>query len=270
MTIRNKLILGFACLLILMAAVAGIGITALRSLQRDAHQATTVGDRLNSIALEIQVHNLEAQRRVKSYLAEVGKPGPQKARALYLEEADFEIHEMETLAARALAMSPTSEQRATFGKLSQSIPAYKAALAQAIAAAEKHDSAEEQYQAAADKLHDDAEDGEVTGRDASQTSEQDIERTSRGAMTLSIGVSLIGLLAGIVMSTVILRAILRPVNHLKDVAENVSMGNLKIQVNRFSTDEIGDLSDSFGRMLTAVRFFRMEAEEAARSTGDSL
>jgi HAMP domain-containing protein len=50
------------------------------------------------------------------------------------------------------------------------------------------------------------------------------------------------------------------VDHLKEVAENVSMGNLQIEVKRFSDDEIGDLSDSFARMLTAVRYFRMEAE----------
>lgn len=48
--------------------------------------------------------------------------------------------------------------------------------------------------------------------------------------------------------------------HLKDVAENVSLGNLNIAVRRYSNDEIGDLADSFSRMVTAVRFFRMEAE----------
>ena len=41
------------------------------------------------------------------------------------------------------------------------------------------------------------------------------------------------------------------------------MGNLDIAVHRYSEDEIGDLADSFSRMVTAVKFFRMEAAEAA-------
>ncbi len=265
-TIRNKLILGFSCLLVLMASVAGIGSYALRSLKRDAHQATTVGDRLNSIAIEIQVHNLEAQRRVRSYLAAVDTMGPQKARETYLDEADFEIHELESLAAKAVSIAPTDEKRAVFAKVGDGLAVYKQALDSAVQAAEKgadnktRADAAAQYELAADKLHDNAEDGEVAGRDASQASELDIERTSKQATSLSMGISIVGLLVGIGMSVALLRAILRPVDHLKDVAENVSMGNLTMEVKRFSNDEIGDLSDSFSRMLTAVRYFKMEAQ----------
>jgi methyl-accepting chemotaxis protein len=276
-TIRNKLIGGLSGLLILIAAVACIGAYALRSLRHDAHDATTVGDRLNSIALEIQVHNLEAQRRVRSYLAAIAALGPKKAREMYLEEADFEIHEMDTLFAKAVAISPTAEKRAKFAKIGESLTFYKSALDRAVTAAEKGSNAavrgdaEAQYELAADKLHDNAEDGEVAGREASETSEANIERTSSRAFSLSMGISVIGLLGGIGMSIVLLRAILLPVNHLREVAENVSMGNLQIEVRRFSDDEIGDLSDSFSRMLTAVRFFRMEAamvqEEAQPEAG---
>jgi HAMP domain-containing protein len=59
-----------------------------------------------------------------------------------------------------------------------------------------------------------------------------------------------------------------PVEHLKEVAENVSMGNLQISVRRFSDDEIGDLADSFARMVVAVRFFQMEAEASNAGTGE--
>jgi HAMP domain-containing protein len=55
---------------------------------------------------------------------------------------------------------------------------------------------------------------------------------------------------------------------LKEVAENVSMGNLQISVRRFSDDEIGDLADSFSRMVVAVRFFQMEAEASNAGTGE--
>jgi hypothetical protein len=38
------------------------------------------------------------------------------------------------------------------------------------------------------------------------------------------------------------------------------MGNLEISVRRYSEDEIGDLADSFARMVAAVKYFRMEME----------
>mgnify|MGYP003348233860 CR=1 FL=1 len=64
-TIRNKLIAGFAGALLMMAGVAGVGMYAVFSLRQSAQEATRVGGQLNAVALEIQVHNLEAARRIK-------------------------------------------------------------------------------------------------------------------------------------------------------------------------------------------------------------
>ena len=261
-----------------MAAVAGIGAWSLLTLKRDAHDATTVGGRLNSIAIEIQVHNLEAQRRIKSYLSEVGKLGPEKARSMYLEEADFEIHEIESLTAKAIAIAPDSEKRAKFTKVADSLALYKNALGDAVrdagagVTAEQRTASVAKYENAAEALHDDAEDGEVAGRDASEASEADIARTSKRAESLSLGISFGGLIIGIGMSIALLRAILQPVDHLKEVAENVSLGNLDIAVRRYSNDEIGDLADSFSRMVAAVKFFRAESEDAvaAGAPGEKL
>jgi HAMP domain-containing protein len=155
---------------------------------------------------------------------------------------------------------------------------YKEALGRTIKAAEAGDddlqreTAAAQYDLAADALHEDAEDGEVVGRNASKSSEENIERTSRRAAFLTVGISLLGLVLGSAVSVLLHRAILRPVDHLKEVAENVSLGNLDIAVRRYSNDEIGDLADSFSRMVVAVKFFRAESEDAlaARLTGERL
>jgi methyl-accepting chemotaxis protein len=105
----------------------------------------------------------------------------------------------------------------------------------------------------------------MAGRDASQTSQDRIEQISKTSVPTVIGVSLLGLGIALVMSMILLRAILLPVDHLKEVAENVSLGNLSMNVRRFSDDEIGDLADSFSRMVTAVRFFQSEAEAATQA-----
>ena len=171
-----------------------------------------------------------------------------------------------------MGIAPTPEKREKFQKIVEESGDYQSALAAVVKAAEKDAESEETaaakavYEKVAEQLHDSAEDGEVAGRDASQTSFDDIERTSKRSVGMAIGVSLMGMLLGITMSYKLCRAILVPVEHLKDVAENVSLGNLEIAVRRYSSDEIGDLADSFSRMVTAVKFFRAESEDALAGT----
>jgi HAMP domain-containing protein len=269
MNIRNKLNLGFAGLLLLMAIVAVNGCLAFFTMKRSAHEATTVGGRLNSVALEIQVHNLEAQRRVKNFLLDAPVIGLAQAKDQYLEEAQFEIHEIRTLADKAVGIAPDAEKRSKFDKVAKSAVTYEAAVNSLISAVGNggdEKAAVVVYEDAAEKLHESAEDGEVAGRDASQSSEENIKRVSDRSIALALGISLAGLVLGIAASYFLSRAILIPVDHLKDVAENVSMGNLQVEVHRYSNDEIGDLADSFARMVTAVKFFRMEAELTQEET----
>jgi methyl-accepting chemotaxis protein len=259
------LIAGFSAVLVLMALVAGIGGYAVYSLRDSAYNATRVGARLNSVALEIQVHNLEAERRAKKYLLD-DKGETQRKRDSYLEEARFEIHEIQSLGEKAVAIAQTQATRAKFQKIAASAAQYEQALAKVVEsgktglASADAQTALAAYEDAAENLHEDAEDGEVVGKDASQSSLEAIDRTSTRAMSLVIGISILGLVLGIAVSYRLAQAILIPVDHLKDVAENVSLGNLDIAVKRYSEDEIGDLADSFSRMVTAVKFFRMEAE----------
>src|SRR5579871_1194854 len=115
-TIRNKLTLGFCGVMVLMAAVAGIGTYAVFSLRQSAYNATRIGGRLNAVALEIQVHNLEAARRVNRYLAQIKSGGPEKP--AYLEEARFEVHEIRSLVDKAIEIAPTRAMRSKFEKIS--------------------------------------------------------------------------------------------------------------------------------------------------------
>jgi nitrogen fixation/metabolism regulation signal transduction histidine kinase len=268
MTIKNKLLLGFTGVLLLMAAIAGIGSYAVFSLRKSAQDTTRIGDRLNSISVEIQMHNLEAQRKVKSYFLERGAMGEQKASETYLDEANFEISEIQSLASRALKLAPTDETRSKFARINASVDLYVQSMDAAVeaskgnAAGKNAQAAMASYENAAEQLHESAEDGEIAGRDAAQSFQEEIERISKRSVALVIGFSIAGLILALAVSFTLARAILVPVGHLREVAESVSMGNLNVAVHRYSNDEIGDLADSFARMVTAVKFFRMEAEEA--------
>jgi HAMP domain-containing protein len=275
-TIRNKLIAGFTGVLVLMSLIAGIGCYAVFSLRHSAQDAVRIGSRLNSISLEIQVHNLEAQRRITAYLASHAGPTVASLKAedaqaadQYLEEAQFEIQEIQQLSARAVKIAPNAEKRAKFEKVAAGVDAYQAALDGAVSAAKAGPgspaakAALEAYEASATHLHEAAEDGEVAGREAAQLSQQEIQTVSSRSVLLVSVFSIAGLVLGFVVSLTLSRAILNPVDHLREVADNVSLGNLDIAVRRYSNDEIGDLADSFSRMVTAVKFFKYEAEDAA-------
>lgn len=266
-TIKNKLVGGYTLLILLMTVIAVIGIDSVFGLRRSALETARVGDRLNAISLEIQVHNLEAQRKTKGYVAEFKQLGPEKARETYLDEAEFEVHEIESLSAKAVKISPSQEKRAKFQLIADAARSFSESLAAVALSIEKSGGAPDQtaatnYEGAAKRLSEAAEDGELAGRDASQSSQDNIEQISKRAVPTVIFVSLAGIVLAMVMSFGLSRAILVPVEHLKEVAENVSMGNLNMSVKRFSEDEIGDLADSFSRMVTAVKFFKLDAEES--------
>jgi HAMP domain-containing protein len=219
------------------------------------------------MAIEIQVHNLEAARRVKNYLSEQEVPGAEKKRRMYLEESKFEINEIQSLASKAMAIAPTPQTRTKFTKITEAAAQFGQAVDNVVQSSKSGvdsgivKAAVAAYEDAAEELHESAEDGEIVGHDASQTSLEAIDRTSSRSVALVVGISILGLALGIVVSYKLSRAILIPVDHLKEVAENVSLGNLDVAVRRYSEDEIGDLADSFSRMVTAVKFFRMEAEQ---------
>ena len=266
LTIKSKLVGGCSCLLLVILGVAGIGAFSVLSLRRSAFQTTRVGDRLNAESLEIQVHTLQAESQVRDYLNGIKTMGAQQSKETYLDEAEFEVNEIQNLAANLMKISPTEAVRAKFAHIPAAANAYTEALDNIVNNSGSNGKSEESkasldaYEKAATRLSESAEDGEITGHDASQTSQMEIEVTSKRSVALVTGVSLFGLIFALTMSVALSRAILVPVEHLKDVAENVSLGNLDMTVRRYSEDEIGDLADSFSRMVTAVKFFRSEAQ----------
>ena len=50
-----------------------------------------------------------------------------------------------------------------------------------------------------------------------------------------------------------------PVNALRDAADSISRGNFDVHLPVAPEDEIGDLADSFERMISAIRFFRAQS-----------
>jgi HAMP domain-containing protein len=268
-TIKNKLWGGCIGFVLLMVIVATISVWAVINLRRSALETARVGDRLNAISLEIQVHNLEAQRLAAAFVGSVNRIGLQEAKDEFLDEANFEVSSIQALAEKAVAIAPDAKKRAVFQRVSNAADKYAQTLEQVARAAELKtgNAISPDYDASVQELREAAEDGELAGKDASQSSQIAIERISGQAVPLVIGVCILAFVLAVAASVVMARAILIPVNHLREIAEKVSLGDLDIAVTHHCDDEMGELADSFSRMVSAVKFFRMESTDDERSHG---
>jgi HAMP domain-containing protein len=63
------------------------------------------------------------------------------------------------------------------------------------------------------------------------------------------------------------RALVRPLGELKEAADKISKGNFDVELDIRSGDEIGELSDSFERMVAAIKYFRETAREGPEEVG---
>lgn len=57
------------------------------------------------------------------------------------------------------------------------------------------------------------------------------------------------------------REMVRPLRELKDATDRISRGDFDVKINIRSGDEIGELADSFERMVAAIKFFREHARK---------
>jgi HAMP domain-containing protein len=73
---------------------------------------------------------------------------------------------------------------------------------------------------------------------------------------------LILIIAAMISSVLAARALLAPLHKLERAADQVSRGNLDVDLDIHSRDEIGDLAESFERMVAAIRFFRAHSRES--------
>lgn len=84
------------------------------------------------------------------------------------------------------------------------------------------------------------------------------------------------ILVALLLALLVARALVKPLRELELAADRISKGDFDVEIDVRSNDEVGDLADSFERMVAAIKFFRehsrSEAEDAKRlheSGGDA-
>lgn len=72
-------------------------------------------------------------------------------------------------------------------------------------------------------------------------------------MQVVAGVAFFGIAAALVLAIAIARSITRPVSHLAEVADRISLGELDVEIDVHGSNEVGQLAESLRRMQTSLR-----------------
>jgi methyl-accepting chemotaxis protein len=92
--------------------------------------------------------------------------------------------------------------------------------------------------------------------------EEEAMRTATEMRFRTLEFGLLLLLLAVVASVLVSRELVRPLRQLKDATDRISRGDFGVQLTIRSADEIGELADSFERMIAAIKFFREHARTA--------
>jgi HAMP domain-containing protein len=91
--------------------------------------------------------------------------------------------------------------------------------------------------------------------------EDDLSRNTSTVMITLATVLALAIIAALVMAFTFSRSVTKPISELRDVADKISKGEMDVKIDIKSKDEIGDLAESFGRMVAAVRFLSQDQEK---------
>ena len=90
---------------------------------------------------------------------------------------------------------------------------------------------------------------------------RDSDQRQRTSVITSVIAAVLAVAFALAAGLFLSRKITGPILQLRDIANKVSLGDLNITNTVNAQDEIGELSDSFERMVTAIRFLVAEGRE---------
>jgi HAMP domain-containing protein len=93
-------------------------------------------------------------------------------------------------------------------------------------------------------------------------------RSANEAKVTTLLWTLVILIIAIIAAFVVSQAFVRPLQEFKEATDRISRGDLDVQLNIRSHDEIGELADSFERMVAAIKFFRERSRGSDEDEGE--
>ena len=87
----------------------------------------------------------------------------------------------------------------------------------------------------------------------------------KNTMIIDISIITVAVLVGLLLAFLIVRSIIKPINQLVDVADNVASGNLNVNIDTTDLNEIGKLSKSFHRVVGNINLLITDINSMAKA-----
>ena len=264
LSVATRIILGFALLLL---ALAGAGVVSLQGLDRINTRVAEVTNHELAFfqgvsKLQVEIGNL--RRFEKDYFINIGAP---EARAGYLgkwkktfAETQTNIADLQKLLARQPDALAALQQRMTeqgelltgygngFNSVSASVEAgHLTSTADANTALGKYKDNVHRMESTLDALAQSAQ-------TAVDSLHGQIDETSSSAKTAVLSILGLSLLAGVLISLLIIRSIQKPLHIMQEISHTLaSTRDLTLDLPDYGRNELGSMGASLGTLVSTVR-----------------
>jgi len=263
--IRNKLVVVFAAMVILLVTAGFIGITGLSNIKKGL--LTVYDDRLVPLVDFTAIQEDLMQMRINAVIAATSSD---KAAALKLQEETSKLDEdVDKLWKKYMQTYLTPEEKVLADDFAKKLPLY-------------HESRKRTFQLAVDGKLDESvknmrEDAgpkfgaarEIFGKlidlqDRVAKEEHDkAEATYKNSKNIIIGFGVASIVIAIIFGMLLTRGIAMPIQNMASVAEKISTGDIEQKIDFHGKDEIGTLANSFREMIAYLKSMAKTAEEIA-------
>lgn len=265
MKISAKLLLGY----ILVALIAGvIGVTGIINMRTIADADKAMYEQ-NTAPMEQIANVSEAYGKVRVAVRDMILDKNAANRDKYINTAKENIGIMKDELEKFSKTQQNDEGRKLTQDLKSAFSAYEPHINKLIELinANKNDEAYSTMQGEGLQLAKNINDpiDALTKRKvdlAKQKSDTNTEIANTATVTMII-VIIIGVIIAVVLGIFISRIISKPISKMVEAADKLAVGDVNVNVEADTKDEIGSLAESFGRMIANIREQAMAAERIA-------
>ena len=262
--VKQKLLISFSVISIIMVFIGWVGYSSLTKINDNGEML--YNDRVIPLKNLGEVNGEFLQVRINLVYAMLVTD--EAKREVYLINSDKRSESVDNLMKKFDTSLLSNEEKNNFSKFLEFWNQYKesgALLVQALKSNDKELLLKSRADAARDydKAYEILQSLIKENSEAASRIKESNSAEAYSAKQLMVYFILFGLLCAVTLGIFIARVISKPVNKLKDAAEKLAVGNVDVNIESNTKDEIGMLSHSFEKMVANIKEQALVADKLA-------
>ncbi|MBU4208230.1 MAG: HAMP domain-containing protein, partial [Proteobacteria bacterium] len=255
MKIGYKLILGFLTVAMMVGVIGYIGVANSKHIGESFEQSERLD--MPSLIATMEIESAARQASIKAMEYSLrGEKGDREKTFEALEKLDTHFNALEKSEETEISVKgqDPGDEASRIQAIGYKIDNLKTIIGKYIALKDQEISLEELFvkeeeihNARKDLIHLLYEQKDYERKELDESLATTKSKITQGANIISI-LSLVSVFVAFLIGFFITRSISRPIQKLKNAANEISKGNLSITLDINSDDEIGDLSNAFNKM----------------------